>query len=47
MVLDKTLKTLDVSILGKTGENNTFHDILEGENVYLDNKNKKLKGSKN
>ena len=33
-------------ILGKIGENNAFHDILEGKNVYLDNKNKKLKKSK-
>ena len=43
MVLVKTLKIFYVSILGKTGENNTFHYILEGKNVYLDNKNKKLK----
>ena len=43
MVLVKTLKIFHLSILGKTGENNTFHDILEGKNVYLDNKNKKLK----
>ena len=43
MVLVKTLKIFHVSILGKTGENNTFHYILEGKNVYLDNKNKKLK----
>ena len=47
MVLVKTLKIFHLSILGKTGENNTFHDILEGKNVYLDNKNKKLKKSKN
>ena len=47
MVLVKTLKIFHLSILGKTGENNTFHDIQEGENVYLDNKNKKLKKSKN
>ena len=31
----------------QTGQNNTSHDILEGKNVYLDNKNKKLKKSKN
>ena len=43
----KNLKIFHLSILGKTGENNTFHDILEGKNVYLDNKNKKLKKSKN
>ena len=32
-----------LSILDKTGQNNTFHDTLKGKNVYLDNKNKKLK----
>ena len=47
MVLVTTLKIFHLSILGKTGENNTFHDILEGKNVYLDNKNRKLKKSKN
>ena len=47
MVFVKTLKIFHLSILGKRGENNTFHDILEGKNVYLDNKNKKLKKSKN
>ena len=47
MVLVKTLKIFHLSILGKTGENNTFHDILEGKNVYLGNKNKNLKKSKN
>ena len=34
---------LHLSIPDKTGQNNTFHDILKGKNVYLDNKNKKLK----
>ena len=47
MVLVKTLKIFHVSILCKTGENRTSLDILEGKNVYLDNKNKKLKKSKN
>ena len=49
MVLVQNLKIFHLSILGKTGENNTFHDILEGKNVYLDKKkkNKKLKKSKN
>ena len=47
LVLAKSLKIFYVSILGKTGQNNTFRDILEGKNVYLDNKNKKLKKSKN
>ena len=47
MVLVKTLKIFHLSILGKRGKNNTFDDIQQGKNVYLDNKNKKLKGSKN
>ena len=47
MVLVKTLKIFHLSILGKRSENNTFHDILEGKNAYLDNKKEKLKGSKN
>ena len=46
MVLVKNLKIFYLSILGKTGQNNTFRDILEGKNVYLHNKNKKLKKSK-
>ena len=46
MVLVKNLKIFYLSILGKTGQNNTFRDILGGKNVYLDNKNKKLKKSK-
>ena len=46
MVLVKNLKIFYLSILGKTGQNNTFRDILEVKNVYLDNKNKKLKKSK-
>ena len=47
MVLVKNLKIFYLSIVGKTGQNNTFHDILERKNVFLDNKNKKLKKSKN
>ena len=47
MVFVKTLKIFHLSILGKRGENNTFHDIQEGKNVYLDNKKEKLKESKN
>ena len=34
MVLVKNLKIFYLSILGKTGQKNTFHDILEGKNVY-------------
>ena len=47
MVFVKNLKIFYLSTLDKTGQNNTFHDILKGKNVYLDNKNKKLKKSKN
>ena len=47
MVLVETLKIFHISILGKRGENNKFHDILEGKKVYLDNENEKLKESKN
>ena len=47
MVFVKTLKIFHLSILGKRGENNKFHDFLEGKNVYLDNKKEKLKESKN
>ena len=31
----------------QNSQNNTFHHILEGKNVYLGHKNKKLKKSKN
>ena len=47
MVLVKNLNIFYLSILGKTGQNNTFRDTLERKIVYLDNKNKKLKKSKN
>ena len=43
----KTLKSFHLLILGKKGQTNTFHDMLEWKNVYLDTKNKKLKKSKN
>ena len=33
--------------LGKIDQKNIFYDILEGGNVFLDYKNKKLKKSKN
>ena len=33
-------------ILGKIGENNAFHDILEEKKIYLHNKNTKLKKAK-
>ena len=47
MMLVKNLIIFYLSILGKKGENNTFYDILERKNVNFDNKNKKLKKSKN
>ena len=47
MVLVKNLNIFYVSILSKTGQNNTSHDIREERKIYLDNKNKKLKKSKN
>ena len=43
----KTLKSFHLSIQDKTGQNKMFHDTLERKNVYLDNKNTKLKKSKN
>ena len=43
MVLLKNLQVFHLSILGKTGKKNTFHDTQEGKNVYLHNKNKRLK----
>ena len=43
----KTLKIFHLSIQDKTGQNKVSHDILERKNVYLDNKNTKLKKSKN
>ena len=43
MVLVKNLNIFYFSILGKTGQNNASHDTLEEKNVYLDNKDKKLK----
>ena len=41
MFLVKNLNIFYLSILGNTGQNNTFRDILEGKNVYLDNKKKR------
>ena len=36
MVLVKNLTFFYLSILDKTGQNNTLLDILKGKNVYLD-----------
>ena len=38
---------MHVFILGNIGQENVFHDILEGKNASLGYKNKKLKKSKN
>ena len=34
-------------VLGKKGQENVFHDILERKNAFLGYKNKKFKKSKN
>ena len=34
-------------MLGILGQENVFHDILEGKNAFLGYKNKKFKNSKN
>ena len=46
MVLVKNLNIFYLSILGKTGQNNTSHDILEGKNAYLDKKTRSWKTPK-
>ena len=46
MVLVKNLNIFYLTILGKTGQNNTFRDILEGKNVYLGNKTRSWKNPK-
>ena len=47
MVLVQNWPFLHVFILGNIGQENVFHDILEGSNASLGYKNKKLKKSKN
>ena len=47
MVLVQNWSFLHGFILGIFGEENVFHDILEGENAFLGYKNKKFKNSKN
>ena len=47
MVLVQNWSFLHVFILGIFGQENVFHDILEGKNAFLGYKNKKFKNSKN
>ena len=47
MVLVQNWSFLHVFILGNIGQENVFHDILEGINAFLGYKNKKFKKSKN
>ena len=47
MVLVQNWPFLHVFILGNRGQENVFHDVLEGKNASLGYKNKKFKKSKN
>ena len=47
MISVKNSKFFHVFILGKIGEENVFHDILDRKNALLDYKNIKFKKSKN
>ena len=47
MIFVKNSKFFHVFILGKIGQENVFHDILDRKNAFLDYKNIKLKKSKN
>ena len=47
MVLIQNSPFFHLFILGNIGQENVFHDILEGKNASLGYKNKKLKKSKN
>ena len=44
MVLVKNLKFFHFFIWEKIGQENTFHDILERKNAFLEYKNKRLNG---
>ena len=46
MVLVENWSFLHVFILGNIGQENVFHDILEGIYAFLGYKNKKFKKSK-
>ena len=43
MVSIKNFQSLHLFILGKIGQHNVFHDILEKKNTFLDYKNNLLK----
>ena len=43
MVSIKNVQSLHLFILGKIGQHNVFHDILEKKNTFLDYKNNMLK----
>ena len=47
MVLVKNWNFFHLSIWGKIGQESELHDMLEGQNAFLDYKNNKLKKSKN
>ena len=47
MVLVKKLNFFHLFILGKIGQENELHDMVEGKNAFLDYKKEKLKKSKN
>ena len=47
MVLVQKLPFFQLFFLGNIGQENVFYDILEGKNVRLSYKNKRLKKSKN
>ena len=47
MVLVQNWPFLHVFILGSRGQENVFHDVLEGKNSSLGYKNKKFIKSKN
>ena len=41
------VKNWQLFILGEIGQENVFHDTLEGKSTFVDNNNKKLKKSQN
>ena len=47
MVLLKNWPSFHLFFLGNIGQENVFYDILERENAFLGNKNKKFKKSEN
>ena len=47
MIFGQKLQFFHFFVLGKIGQENVFHDILEWKHVFLDHKNNKLKKLKN